>query len=247
MKLQIAIVDDLAIDRQRLDQDIQSWLAAEDGTLGTVRCFSDAQELLSQFEPGEYHIIFMDICMDDLNGIEAAKRIRAMDTRVLIIFLTSSEEYAFDAFPVHPFDYILKPYNKERLDAVLAEAKRVLTAEEKTIEIRAPRARYVLPVRNISAAVSNGHSVEIVTRDGPKILSNNTFGEVEAELMKDGRFLNCNRGIIINMDQVASMDSEVFYMKNGTQYAMRVRGRSQIIREFSRYQLARMQRREEGL
>ena len=83
MKLQIAIVDDLAIDRQRLDQDIQSWLAAEDGTLGTVRCFSDAQELLSQFEPGEYHIIFMDICMDDLNGIEAAKRIRAMDTRVL--------------------------------------------------------------------------------------------------------------------------------------------------------------------
>ena len=43
------------------------------------------------------------------------------------------------------------------------------------------------------------------------------------------------------------MDSEVFYMKNGTQYAMRVRGRSQIIREFSQYQLARMQQRGEGL
>ena len=246
MKLQFAVVDDLEPDRQGLAQDIQSWLAAEE-TLGEVRCFSAGQEFLRQFEPGEYSVVFMDICMDEMNGIETARRIRSADTGVLIIFLTTSEEYAFDAFPVHPFDYLIKPYNKERLRAVLAEAKRVLTTEDKRIEIRAPRARYMIPIRNISAAVSNGHSVEILTKDGPKVMSNNTFGEVEAELMKDERFLDCNRGIIINMDHVSSMDGEVFVMKNGARFAMRVRERNQIIRKFSQYQLARMKRWEAGL
>ncbi len=247
MKLQIAVVDDLEADRKRLSGDIQSWLAAEAETSGTVRCFCAGQDLLAVYEPGEYQIVFMDICMDGINGIETARKLRTEDARVLIVFLTTSDEYAFDAFPVHPFDYLLKPYKKETLDHVLAEAKRVLSAEDKTIEIRAPRARYVLPLRNISAAVSSGHSVEIVTADGPRFVSNNTFSEVEAELAKDKRFLNCNRGVIINMDQVASMDGEVFYMKNGTQYSMRVRGRTQIIREFSQYQLARMRRWGDGL
>ena len=65
------------------------------------------------YEPGHSDLVFLDICMGDVNGIELARHLRAVDEKVLIVFLTTSSEYAFDAFPIHPFDYLMKPIDPE--------------------------------------------------------------------------------------------------------------------------------------
>ena len=64
-----------------------------------------------------YQVVFLDICMEGTNGIETAQRLRAADPDLLIVFVTSSPEYVWDAFPVHPFDYLLKPYKEESLSS----------------------------------------------------------------------------------------------------------------------------------
>ena len=53
--------------------------------------------------------------MEGTNGIETARILRRTDPDLLLVFVTSSPEYVWDAFPVHPFDYLLKPYREEKL------------------------------------------------------------------------------------------------------------------------------------
>lgn len=54
--------------------------------------------------PGEgYQVVFLDVCMEGTNGIETARQLRDADPELLIVFVTSSPEYVWDAFPVHPF------------------------------------------------------------------------------------------------------------------------------------------------
>ncbi|MCR4818623.1 MAG: LytTR family DNA-binding domain-containing protein [Fretibacterium sp.] len=240
MKLNIAIVDDREQDRERLRLDIKRWCCPAGVSLETIQSFPSGETLLKKFEPMAFQLVFMDIYMDQLNGIETAHQLRAMDACVLIVFLTTSRDFAFDAFPIHPFDYIVKPYDRARLDGILNEAVRVLMTEDPEIIIQVSRRQYHLPLRGIASAVSQKHSVEICLTNGSSLLSNMSLTELEALLADDPRFLVCNRGVIINMEQVASADNEVFRMKNGQVYPIRVRGRAKVLSDFSQYQMSRL-------
>ena len=239
LNINIAIVDDQMSDRERLRHDVQFWLHNR-GISGDIKLFSDGESLLEKFSANDFHIIFLDIYMNALNGIETARNLRSADTNLLIIFLTSSMDFAFEAFAVHPFEYVIKPYNLNKLNEVLAEAIRVLTTEEKIISVRVSYGEYSIPVRNITAVLSQGHNIKIVLADGQKIICNMTFGEVEGLLNSERRFLLCNRGILINMDHVDSIDGEFFVMRNSERYQIKVRGRLKVISDFSQYKILKM-------
>ena len=119
MALPIAIVEDQTPDAQRLEELLQQQLPAAECTWFT--CGDDF--LRAAAEPGLYAVVFLDICMAGTNGIETARRLRQADPEVLIVFVTSSPEYVWDAFPVHPFDYLLKPYQKEKFEHLAAELR----------------------------------------------------------------------------------------------------------------------------
>ena len=103
MALPIAIVEDQTLDAQRLEELLQQQLPEAECTW--FACGDDF--LRAAAEPGLYAVVFLDICMAGTNGIETARRLRQADPEVLIVFVTSSPEYVWDAFPVHPFDYLL--------------------------------------------------------------------------------------------------------------------------------------------
>ena len=126
MNIRIAIVDDQAQTRELLRQDLL--VRVPDGA--SIACFDGGEAFLSGFTPGDDALVFLDICMEGMNGIEVAQRVRKRSARCLIVFLTSSKEYAFDAFPIHPFDYLVKPYSAARLDHVLSGAIRLMEESE---------------------------------------------------------------------------------------------------------------------
>lgn len=239
MELPIAVVDDLQPDRDRLSRDIRAFFDERQET-AEISVYESAEAFLAQFRPGGARIAFLDIRMDDMNGIELAKCLRAKDTELLIIFLTSSPEYAFEAFPVHPFDYLMKPYELTRLHDVLNEALRVLSVPEPEIAIRVSRASYQVPLRKLCAVVSQGHALQVTTTDGQNLRSIMTYGELRSQLEDDPRFLECNRGVIVNMDEVLSLSGDTIDMKNGTSYPLRVRNRSEILNRFSQYMISRV-------
>ena len=243
LQLNIAIVDDLKLDRERLSADLRSYFARRPDLDMKLTEFESAEQLMEAYQPGAFDVLFLDILMGGLNGIQLAGKLREIDQMVLIIFLTSSPEFAFDAFPVHPFDYLMKPYEYERLEAVLAEVLHALSAEEPIISIRVPRDTHEVPLNKLVAIESRGHTVEVHLSDGQTLRSIMTFAEIEKILADDPRFLRCNRGVIVNMDQVLRLDGDVFKMRDGTIFPLRVRNRSALVSKFSQYTISRMEGR----
>ena len=244
MNLNIAVVDDKRLDSEKLQRGIHKWFTEHNNSPRVVTCFPDGEALLRVFEPEKFQLVFMDILMNSMNGIQTAEQLRACDAKALLIFTTASREFAFDAFPLHPFDYIIKPYDHERLGRVLNEAVRVLNSPAPVLNVKVSRSTYAVPLRDISAVMSSDHFVEVVLFDGRCILASMSFREVEAELSQYPRFLLCNRGLIINMDCVASLsrDKSSFIMNDGSHYAIRVHGRAKIIAAFTQYQFSRIRK-----
>ena len=227
MEYKIAVVDDVRLDSEKLQRKIYNWFTdnKKDIENTSVKCFQNGEKLLRDFEPDEFQIVFMDILMNSMNGIDVAKKIRASDEHVLIIFTTASNEYAFEAFPVHPFDYILKPYVP-------------------SINVKVSRSTYKIPLKNISAVSARDHFVEVVMSEGNCLLCSMSFKEIKTALKDYPQFLECNRGIIINMDFISSVtrDKDVFIMKDGTYKPIKIREHKKIIDDFIQYQISRIRR-----
>ncbi len=237
MGWRIAVVDDLALDREQLARDISRFGAWSEPVV--CDCYSSAESLLDVYQPNLYDIVFMDIRMEGMDGIEGARRLRAMDRRLVIIFLTSSVEFALDAYPIHPFDYLVKPYNRERLERVLGDCINAALSAEPRLQIRMPRTAVEVPFANVVSVVSMGHAVEVTVQD-QRLRSIMTFAEITAPLMEDPRFLLCNRGVLVNMDYVNKMEESSLVMNDGTVFALRLSNRRELIHRFMQYQISRI-------
>ena len=238
MNIRIAIVDDQQPDRETLKNDLPLHMPV--GLSASISCFESSEAFLHGFTPGDDSLIFLDICMGGMNGIEAARRVRLRSARCLIVFLTTSREYAFDAFPIHPFDYLIKPYRPEDIARVLDSAYRVMAESETQVEIRLPRQSIRLAHSQIAVIASHGHTVDIFTVPGACLKSSMTFSELDAVLRGDERFLPCNRGVLINMDEALKLDGESILMANGMRFPLRQRNRLELINCFTEYQIRRM-------
>ena len=245
MEINIAVVDDRRHDTEKLQRAIHKWFSENhyhDHTLKNITCFSNGEAVLRDFMPGKFNIVFMDIIMDGMNGIETSKKLRELDPQLIIIFITTSSEYAFETFPVHPFDYIMKPFQCERIYQVLSEAIRVIDAPDPIITVRVSRSVYKIRQRSISAVIANDHTVEIVMSNGNSHLCSMAFREFEDMLRDCANFLERNRGVIINMDYVLSLNIEknTINMKDGMNFPIRYRDRAKIIERFNQYQFSRI-------
>lgn len=120
--MRVAVVDDLRMDAENLRGMLDRRLPS--GTF--IDLYASGEAFLAS--QSRYDLIFLDIVMEGMNGIETARQFRARDMDCLIVFLTSSREYVWEAFPMHAFDYLVKPVEQERLDRVLEEAQRAWRA-----------------------------------------------------------------------------------------------------------------------
>lgn len=238
MELFVAIVDDLQSERDQLRADLERIFQNDAEYELRCVCYESAEAFLDAAP--EVQIVFLDICMEGMNGIDLARHLRRLNDRLLIIFVSTSSEYAFDAFPIHPFDYLIKPYPHARLEHVVKEAVRVLNLGDRKIPIRVARSVLNVPVGSIVSAVSQGHRVVVAVTGSEPVQSIMTFSEVEKLLSSEERFLPVNRGVLVNMDYARALTGDTLTMLDGSVFALRTKNRSQIVSRFSHYQLSRL-------
>lgn len=227
--MRIAIVDDERQDCATLSEMLAERLSQT--------AFIDVYDSGNHFLDSEVHydLVFLDIVMDGLDGIETARRLREWDMGCLIVFLTSSSEYAWDAFPVHPFDYLLKPIDKARLARVLDEAERAVQRRERTLSLKVGRQVEWVNVSAVSYVNARDHYVYVGLTDGREIKCYMPFGEIQTMLGEEARFLACNRGVLINMDEVRSFDGECFVMNGAQRFPIRLSEKMPIRERFYQY------------
>ena len=239
MELRFAVVEDRLPDAQRLESLLR--LAFGGGQPLVCDHYESGDAFLAAFPSKEYQVIFLDICMEGTNGIETARILRRTDPDLLLVFVTSSPEYVWDAFPVHPFDYLLKPYREEKLFQLADELRRMLFRAEPELEVRIARQQVHLPLRKIQYAMAQNHYVRIVSDDG-ECRAVSTFSQVEQLLRAQENFIVCNRGVILNMDKVLRLDSDCFEMLDGTCLPVRQKDKNTLFAQFTQYQFRHMRR-----
>lgn len=112
--VKIAVCDD---DSQVLLRVLSKLAAYREQRQADLSCqgFENAVDLLASMERENYDLLFLDVLMPGLSGIQAAREIRQKNENIKIVFLTSSPEYAVESYSVQATNYLLKPATEERL------------------------------------------------------------------------------------------------------------------------------------
>ena len=106
-------------DEKILCDQLEKWIKKQAPDCD-LALFTSGEALLR--EKKDFDIIFLDIRMEGIDGIETAKRLRSRRAETILIFITGIKEHVFDAFDVSAFHYLLKPVDEEKFAEVFARA-----------------------------------------------------------------------------------------------------------------------------
>lgn len=160
--------------------------------------FDDGEDILAGYKNG-FDIILMDIEMQFMDGLTAAEKIRQMDEKVIIIFVTNSAQYAVSGYSVNALDYVLKPVSYFAFSQRMEKAvKRLKKDENKFITIVFKGGIRKLAFTDICWIESRGHRLTFHTRDGEYETTCCSLREIE-EKLEDTSFFRCNQGYLLNL------------------------------------------------
>lgn len=198
----IAIVEDEAAVREQLAGYVQRY-TRQYGTPFEVTEFADGMEILEDYRP-QFDIIFLDVEMKHLDGMETARRIRERDGGVLIVFITNMAQYAIRGYAVGALDYVLKPVPyfafSQQLQKVEEQLRR-RTRHYLAVPVEGGLRR--LDTSRIYYIESEGHRVHFYTEEGDFAAP----GALKAleEKLADRPFARCNSGYLVNLAQVQAV------------------------------------------
>lgn len=95
--MKLAIVDDNKLEQELIFNTLRTYEHERNISLD-ISSYSDGNPFLNTYVPGDFDLIFMDIYLNELNGIDIVRKIRQMDSKVMIVFLTASKEHMFSGF-----------------------------------------------------------------------------------------------------------------------------------------------------
>jgi len=213
-KIRIAIADDDAGMRMVVRKLIER---ADDYAL--VGEAENGEELLALFEKARPEVVFMDVEMPGMSGVECARLIQDKNPKTIMVFVTAHEEYMADAFEVYAFDYLLKPFRLERamhtLDLIrqrLRESAGAQDAPQKPVRFNAP-ARIMLRHRegvsfvdlnDILLVQREERATVVYVADGGRFVTGDTLGEME-ERLPEGMFFRTHKSYIVNINHIESI------------------------------------------
>jgi DNA-binding LytR/AlgR family response regulator len=233
--MNIAICEEKMAERESIRSALQSffWKRGEDISISE---YSDGEALLADFEEGYKNddLIFQDISLPGISGVETVQKLRDNGCKSNIVFLSTSPDFAVEGYDLEISGYLLKPLNVEKLNKLL---NRILVpVSRKRIGLNS-RGHYVyLFVDEIMWVESRNNDVYIHMQDNSIVTHRAKLTEIE-ELIDDRSFLRCHQSYLVNMNHVRQVD-ECFHMSDGNSIPIRVRTRRQIADSYHHWFLA---------
>lgn len=230
----------IADDEPRARQFLEKLLGENEDlvVVGAARGGAEALTLAARLKPD---VVFLDIHMPDLSGLEVARHLRGPESPI-VVFVTAYDRYAVEAFEVAALDYVLKPLRRERLAEAVrrvvtehregrtaARAKALQKAldsppladqrpELKRLPVRHKREVKLLDLDQVPLIFSRDRLV-LARSDGHEYLVDYTLQELEGRL-PEGSFVRVHRGALVNVDAIESYGGEegvlVLHLKDGT-------------------------------
>lgn len=212
--LRIAVCDDMPRFLTETKALAQQWENRPDGM--TVSLFQDADALLEAHSAAPFDIIFLDVVMPLLNGIQAAGEIRRRDKAVKIVFLSHSPEYALDSYTVKADDYLLKPVDRERFFACLDDCYTELLEHARCVAVKTHAGIRRIRLQDIESVEAQGKRVVFTLTDGSFVETAEPLYAYENGLPPGDGFFKCHRSYIVNLYKIHTYTAKEITMRSGS-------------------------------
>ncbi len=201
--VKVGICDDQPEMRKPLRQILEQVLQLQ-GVEYLIYESESGEELTAGISCLDIDILFLDIEMRSLDGIETAKLLRRKGMKGIIIFVTAYPDFVFQGYEVHAFHYILKPYRKEKIEEVLRQALHELDLSKEQYFIIEQKARVIrIPLSQTIAFQSDRRKVEALLEEG-FVDFYGRIDEVYREL--PSCFIRIHNRYIVNLNYVTTLE-----------------------------------------
>lgn len=176
--------------------------------------FYSGDTLLDYLKREKSDILFLDIELPGMNGVSVGKYIREImeDDHIFLVYISSKENYALQLFQNHPFDFLIKPVEQEKVYQVLDKIYRIAGKNNLSFEFQNRSDRFRIPYTDILYFQSEGRKINIVMKDGIKTFYGK-LSEVEEKVPEF--FLKIHKSYLVNQNHVKEFTYEWVKMKNG--------------------------------
>jgi len=209
--ISIAVCDDELLDCLTISAQIRT-IMEEMGNAFCVEQFRSGEELLKSL--GRFDVVFLDILMEGMDGMETARRCRKLAFNKMLVFFSSSRDYVFDAYDVEAFHYLVKPVDQGKLRNVL---KRVMERERQVsqnyIMVSRERQMRKLFLDSIWYFEIQGRQIQVHEEQGV-FTWYEQIGILEKQLRGKG-FFRCHKSYLINLKYVEIYNRQEAILDNG--------------------------------
>lgn len=227
--MNIAVCDDLPEYRERLKELLAPY-AAPQGLQITEFC--RGEDLLASCAEGKcWDIVFLDIEMDGMTGIETGKRLRKQQRDAIVIFVTSYVSYVSDAFRQDAFQFLVKPVQEEDFRKDFERALRVWRNRRRRYQVKWRNTSNMLEYRSILYLEAYHRHVFVHTAEEDF----ECVGKLQDEYakLKSFGFTQCHQGFVINMCRVVRIGKTSVTMDNGAEVPVSRRHYAGMMSDFN--------------
>lgn len=211
--MKIAICDDELVQREFIKESVQRYFN-EKAIPVCIQEYESAEELWFQYDMNsDTDIVLLDIQMAGMDGVSLAKKLRGKDEAVAIIFITALTDYIFEGFQVKAINYLLKPYEEEKLYECLDKAVEQCNKQDSFLLLRVEKEILKIKKDNIIRVESEGHYLNVFT-SGQRFRIKRSMKEMESVLVEDN-FFKISRSDILNLYSISRITPKEVTLMNG--------------------------------
>ena len=238
--MKIVICDDCVKDLQRLERLLQKYRDTAAGIHFEVEEFTDACRLYERILQGDQADIYLlDMIMSEKNGIEIGSLIRQNGGGGVIIYVTTSADFALEAYEVHASRYLLKPVSEEHFFEAMDFALYYQNAEKNPLfPVKTKNGTLSVPYSKIEYIENYSRMLNVFLADGENIKSifiRKSFDEEIKEISGDRSFLRIHKSFLINMNHVKKLGQGNIIMESGRRIPVSKTRAAEVKREYLQF------------
>ena len=232
--MRVALVDDTQEERQILSAILDEELPQAD-----VFTFTDGESFLKDWENNTYDLILLDIYMNEMLGVDVARKVRETDLDVRIVFCTTSNEFASESYEVGANYYLQKPVSINSFQRMLKMIR--LDDYELNRFITLPDGQKIV-LRNITYTEYYNHSIIIHSKKRADLQTRMSQTEWESLLSEYNFFYSCSKGLVVNFYEVEKVEDNLFLLKNGAQVPISRRKAKDALESYAHFRFEGMRK-----
>ena len=242
MSIRIAICEDCAKDAELLCGQINRYCGENNLPPFEIDLFPTGLLFSEHCVPGTYDLIFMDIYLQNEDGMRVIRELRQLDADCPVVFFTRSADHMLEAFEVNAARYLTKPLAYPKLVQALDRCLRLHEKQSRFILLHTEKAlRKVLLHEIIFAEVFGNISVVHLKKE--EIRTRITLKDLEQAIETAGggtQFLRCHRSVLVNMHHITALRDSFFLMDTGLPVPISKYSRKQVVKTYEQFALAHM-------